>query len=114
MRERYAHDAVLAMDADADARAPGAAITVGLCGHWQHEGPCQLAPHFTAVEHEGGEVRLRILFATEPENEAEVRTRIRAALSAGSLGEARWELRSDRASELRADEADHAARIAAS
>ena len=64
MRHAFAHDAVLDMDPDADIRAPGAAVTVELCGHWDHEPPCPLAPHHTAVERTGRDVRLRILFAT--------------------------------------------------
>ena len=32
------------MEPDADVRAPGAAVTVVLCGHWDHEPPCPLAP----------------------------------------------------------------------
>jgi hypothetical protein len=36
MREAFAHEAVLVMEPDADMRAPGAAITVALCGHWDH------------------------------------------------------------------------------
>ena len=34
VRNSFAHDAVISMDSDADMRAPGAAITVALCGHW--------------------------------------------------------------------------------
>jgi hypothetical protein len=81
----YAHDAVLEMSPDGDLRAPGAAITVALCGAWDHEPPCPLAPHHTDAERDGSEVRLRVLFATEPPFEEEVRRRIDGALEAGSL-----------------------------
>jgi hypothetical protein len=64
MREVFAHDAVLAMGSGEDLRAPGGAITVALCGSWEHEPPCPLAPHHTAAERDGDVVRLRILFAT--------------------------------------------------
>jgi hypothetical protein len=40
MRQPFAHDAVLAMPAGGDLGAPGAAITVALCGHWEHAPPC--------------------------------------------------------------------------
>ena len=73
------------MAADGDVRAPGAAITVALCGHWEHEPPCPLAPHHTDVRRAGDQIRLRVLFATEPATEAEVRRRIEAALSQPSL-----------------------------
>jgi hypothetical protein len=36
---------VLALPPGADERAPGAAVTVAPCGHWEHEPPCPLAPH---------------------------------------------------------------------
>ena len=43
MRDTFAHDAVLALAPGADERAPGAAITVALCGHWDHEHAQRLA-----------------------------------------------------------------------
>src|SRR5690242_10149389 len=81
MRQAFAHDAVLTMEPGGDERAPGAAVTVALCGHWEHEPPCPLAPHHIAAERSGDEVRLRVLFAAEPDAEDEVRRRIEAALS---------------------------------
>lgn len=116
-RSAFAHDAVLAMESDADPRAPGAAITVALCGHWDHEPPCPLAPHHTSAERIGAEVHLRTLFAVEPGREAEVRQRIDAALAAGALPGpdgrvTRWRLRDSRASTLRGAEADEARRLA--
>lgn len=106
MRVPFAHDAVLAMPADADPRAAGAAITVELCGHTEHEPPCPLAPHHTGALRHGEDVHLRILFAAEPEKEAEIRTRITEAL------EAQWPVRSSAPGTVSADEADHAARLA--
>ena len=69
------------MEPDADLRAPGAAITVALCGHWDHEPPCPLAPHWVSVGEDDGELRVRILFAAEPDTEGEVRHLIEQALS---------------------------------
>src|SRR5690242_9653257 len=97
MRHAYAHDAVLELAADADLAAPGGAITAELCGHWEHPPPCPLAPHHTAAQRRGPQVHLRILFATEPDREAEVRTRIARALTA-------WEVRSSGAGAVRPDE----------
>ena len=116
MRQAFAHDAVLAMDADGDPRAPGAAVTVALCGHWEHEPPCPLAPHHTKAERAGGEVRVRILFATEPERESLVRERITAALAGGRLDgpdgvTTRWELRASFEGEVNPAESEHAGRL---
>src|SRR2546426_8114852 len=111
MRQAFAHDAVLLMRPDADIRAPGAAVTVALCGHWEHEPPCPLAPHHSSAERTGGEVRVRILFATEPERESLVRERITAALARGRLDgpdgvTTRWELRASFGGEVTAAESD--------
>jgi len=119
MREAFAHDAVLTMVDGADVGAPGAAITVALCGHWEHEPPCPLAPHHTAAERAADEVRLRTLFVVEPAREGEVRDLIRRALAGGALTDgdglqSRWTLRSDGPAVVRADEADHARRLASS
>ena len=119
MRETFAHDAVLTMDADDDVGAPGAAITAALCGHWEHAPPCPLAPHHTAAERAGDEVRVRTLFAVESAREAEVRDLLRGALAAGSLvggdgRKSRWSLRSSAAAAVRPDETEHARRLARS
>lgn len=110
MRDVFAHDAVVAMDDEDDVAAPGGAITVSLCGHWEHEPPCPLAPHHTAAERDGDVVRLRVLFAAERDHEHEVRRRIDDALSRG----AGWRLVSSGASEVRADEEAHGRRLASS
>lgn len=141
MRAAYAHEAMLVMEPDADLRAPGAAITAELCGHWEHEPPCPLAAHYTNAYRVGEQVRIRTLFASEPADEAEVRRRIDTALgrgrldhtagppgsndSAGSAGSdreegegspdavvTRWRLESSGPAPVSPDEADHAARLA--
>ena len=116
MLESGALDATLAMDPDADLRAPGGAVTTALCGHWEHEPPCPLAPHHTHAGRSGEHVVLRILFATEPERVPEVRSRIEAALAAGVLsgpgGETtHWLLVRCGPSDVRADELEHARRL---
>jgi hypothetical protein len=115
MRSVFAHDAVLAAPAEADDAAPGAAVTVALCGHWEHEPPCPLAAHHCAVVRVGGELRLRILFAAEPADEAGVRRRIDAALAAGRLpgsdAAPAWALLRSSAGEVRADEQAHGERL---
>ena len=118
-RVAFAHDATVRMDLAADIGAPGAAITVALCGHWEHEPPCPLAPHHTSSERVGDDVRLRVLFATEPSREADVRERIAAALGGGELvgpdgRESSWTLLEHHRGAVGPDEAAHAARLAAS
>jgi hypothetical protein len=81
MRQAFAHEAVLHMEPYADVRAPGAAVTVALCGHWDHQPPCPLAPHWVSAGEDDGELRVRILFAAEPDTEAQVRRLIEQALS---------------------------------
>jgi hypothetical protein len=116
MRQAYAHDAVVVLDPGGDHRALGAAITVALCGHWEHPPPCPLAPHHTATHRRGDVVRLRVLFAAEPAAEAEVRARIEAALATDRLDgpdgvTTRWQLRSAGSGAVRASEAAHADRL---
>jgi hypothetical protein len=85
MRQAYAHEAVLVMGDGGDDRAPGGAITVALCGALEHEPPCPVAAHHTAVRHDGDKLRLRILFATAPHRVDEVRERIDDALGTGAF-----------------------------
>src|SRR5262245_3569595 len=119
-RAAYAHDAVVILDAGGDPRALGGAITVALCGHWDHEPPCPLATHHTDATRAGDDmVELRVLFAAEPEDEPRVRSLIGEALSSGRLTGpdgrvTRWIVKSSGASGVRPDEADHAARLVAS
>jgi hypothetical protein len=118
-RTGFAHDAVLRMDAASDSGAPGAAITVALCGHWEHDPPCPLAPHHTRAERRGDELHLRVLFAADPAREREVRARIASALARGTLagpdgGTSTWTLLEQRAGTVDSREAAHVARLAAS
>jgi len=105
------------MDPNADLAAPGAAITVLLCGHWEHKPPCPIAAHHTSAERDGAIVRLRILFATEPGTQGMVRDRIHEALAGGhlagapDLAAARWRLLKGYGSAVRDDEVAHAARL---
>lgn len=119
MRQAFAHDATVVTAPDGDDRALGAAITVALCGHWEHEPPCPLAPHHTRAERAGDELRLRTLFVVEPELEDTVRERIEAALAEGRLvgpGDVvtTWRLLTSKAADVVAAEREHADRLLAS
>lgn len=116
VREAFAHDAIVQLTPGGDDGATGAAITVALCGHWEHEPPCPLAPHHTRAERAGNELRLRTLFAVEPEFEDEVRQRIDAALASSKLvgpdGAATiWQLHAAQRGDVLETEFDHAGRL---
>jgi hypothetical protein len=105
------------MGPDDDAGAPGAAVTLELCGSWEHRPPCPLAPHHTQPERNGETVVLRVVFATEPENEPEVRRRIDRALDGGSVTgpdgrTSHWDFLDGRAAVPSDSEAAQARRIA--
>ena len=96
-------------------RAPGAAVAVALCGHWDHKPPCPLAPHRVSTGEDDGGLRVRILFAAEPDAEDEVRRLIDQALS-GQLKypdgfTAPWRLSISSPSEISAEETDDAERL---
>ncbi len=116
-REPFAHVAVLAMGPDGDDRAPGAAVTLALCGSWAHEPPCPLAPHHTRADRNGAELTLRVLFAAAPADESRVRRLIDVALETGwgdDPGGVRttWDLVRSRRSTVHDDELAHAQRLA--
>ena len=76
------HEATVQFADDADPRAVGGAITVALCGHWEHEPPCQW-PHHTDVSAAGDHHVVRISFTADPADEPVVRQKIFAALESG-------------------------------
>ena len=115
MRQAFAHEAVLMMEPDADVRAPGAAVAVALCGHWDHKPPCPLAPHRVGADWIDGELHVRILFAAEPDKEPRVRHLIELALS-GQMTfpdgfTTPWRLRESRPRDVSAAEARPAERL---
>ncbi len=70
-----------------DPAAVGASVTVALCGHWEHEGPCRW-PHNSAIEAERDPARFRTLFVADEPEAALVRDRIETVLRA----DAGWRL----------------------
>lgn len=104
------------MDSDGDTSSPGGAITVALCGHWDHQPPCPLAPHHTSAHRDGEVVHIRVLFAAEPERADEVRRRIDDALRGGAQRGpdgvlTRWSVLASGNSAVLAEEHDHAERL---
>lgn len=113
----FVHQAVVTLPATGDDRGPGGAITLALCGSWEHPPPCPLAPHQTALERSPDGVGLRIVFACRPAGETRVRRLIADALAYGrQIGpdgvERTWALVSNGPGTLRPDERDLAARLA--
>ncbi|WP_377642258.1 hypothetical protein [Oryzobacter terrae] len=118
MRTTFVHEALLSLDTAGDERAPGGAVTLELCGSWDHPGPCPVAPHHTAVHREGaaGDLRVRVLFACDPAGEDAVRRRVVEALGTGELvgpdgASTRWDLRRHGPGVVLADELEHAERL---
>jgi hypothetical protein len=108
MRESYAHEVELFWVGSEDERAPGGAITVELCGALEHEPPCPVAAHHTAVVRRSMALEVRVLFACEPGDEQSVRERIDVVLARD------WQVLASRVGVVRDDEADHVARLVAS
>ena len=70
-----------------DPAALGGAVTVALCGHWEHEPPCRW-PHHTDSRQDpdaDGSWVVTVRFDAGPAEEDVVRERIRAALATGRL-----------------------------
>ncbi len=95
-------EAELVLADDTDPAAPGAAVTVALCGHWEHEGPCRW-PHNNAIATGGGgTARFRTLFVADGADEQAVR-----GLIAGALADAAgWSVTSSGARPVAASEHD--------
>ena len=84
---RYKHikTYALRLEKDADKRSPGAAVTVALCGHWEHDGSCRW-PHYSSIStDENGLLRLVVEFDAPVNELKEVTTRIEGALKARQL-----------------------------
>ena len=73
------------LEAGSDERAPGGAVTVALCGHWDHEGPCRW-PHFSRISPEAdGHHRLVVEFDVHEGELEMVSGKIDAAVLHGQL-----------------------------
>ena len=54
----------LALEASCDPAAVGAAVTVELCGGWEHDGPCRW-PHHSEIDADSSPARFRTLFVAD-------------------------------------------------
>jgi hypothetical protein len=116
MDQAFVHAARIQLAPGSDRAAPGGAVTVALCGHWQHDGPCRW-PHHTQVEEVEGTLEVRtVVVVSDLDDEADVRGLIDTALVVGRQegpdGEvSTWMLLTSGADDLRDDEREIAARI---
>ena len=115
MLQSFAIEAVVEIAAEHDPAAIGAAITIELCGSLDHTPPCPLAAHHTRILEAGDRVRLRVLFVTRSDQEAQARARIYEALTRGTVstvhGDARWRLLTAESSPVLPEESEHAQRL---
>ena len=88
----YVIEAELVLGAGLDPAAVGAAVTVELCGHWEHAGACRW-PHNSAIDDSQDPARLRTLFVADEAEATAVGERIEAALR----GATAWSIVSIRA-----------------
>jgi hypothetical protein len=75
----FAFEAELELASGTDTRAPGGAVTVALCGHWDHDGPCRW-PHNSRIDTSAVPARLRTIVVADDETRDEVVTRIEDGL----------------------------------
>ncbi|HSG61248.1 MAG TPA: hypothetical protein VLA24_07405 [Pseudomonadales bacterium] len=79
---RYRLCAELQLEPGADTRSPGGAVTIALCGHWEHKGACRW-PHNNHVEPAASSHVMTIEFNCPAHELAEVQQRIQKALKGG-------------------------------
>jgi hypothetical protein len=95
----YVHSVTLRLVPGADERAPGGAVTMALCGHWEHEGVCRW-PHHTSIERLGEVHVARVVFSAWASEAEDVRERIERSLREG----ADWDIVESGAADPTADE----------
>lgn len=98
----YVHEADVILADDIDPRAVGAAVTVALCGHWEHDGPCRW-PHHNHIDGRS----FRTIFVAPADEELAVRRLIQGALH----GSPDWRIDQDRPRDVAPSEEEIAARL---
>jgi hypothetical protein len=104
----YVVEAALELGESCEPAAVGAAVTVELCGHWEHDGACRW-PHNNAIDAGRDPVVFRTLFVADEPDEPVVRERIEASLRRGDA----WSVISVHARPPAASERELAARLLA-
>ena len=74
MNFRFAHQATVEL-LEGDVRAIGAAVTVALCGHWEHDGPCRW-PHLTTTESTEDRIAVHVSYDCADNERADVEWQI--------------------------------------
>ena len=106
-RRAYVYEAELELAPGADSRAPGGAVTVALCGHWKHEGPCRW-PHYSEIDTEVAPARFRTVFACAADEVDDVHHAIDDAVRSAD----EWDVTVSERREPRGDEVDLGNRLA--
>ena len=117
--EAFLHLARLVLDADADPSAPGGAVTLALCGAWEHPPPGTWPHHTEAIQRpeDAGCLDLRTIFVADPAEEWVVRQQISEALARGQVSRpdgslSSWHLQGSGPGSLQDAESARAARLA--
>jgi hypothetical protein len=105
----YVYEAGLELAPGTDPRAPGGAVTVALCGHWDHEGPCRW-PHSSELDADAAPAQLRTVFACGADEVDDVH----GAIDAAVRGADEWSVVTSARREPRGDEIELGARLAGS
>jgi hypothetical protein len=105
-RRGHVHQADVAFEPGADSRAPGGAVTIALCGSWEHEGSCRW-PHHTSVNESITPSPVRVVYVVDDDELDQVRRTIEAALAKGDG----WSAIAQRTDLLTADEAAQVERM---
>ena len=103
----YVYEADLELAPGADPRAPGGAVTVALCGHWDHEGPCRW-PHHSQLDADTAPVQLRTVFVCG----ADEVDAVHRAIDAAVRGADEWSVTTSARRDPRGDEIALGARLA--
>ena len=81
---RYEKRFIVRLEDPGDPRAVGGAVTVALCGHWDHEGPCRWPHHTEALSAEDGTHRIIVRFDSPEDEHPAVSDRIDGAIQSGA------------------------------
>jgi hypothetical protein len=108
-RRAYVYVAELDLAPGADPRAPGGAVTMALCGHWDHEGPCRW-PHSSELDADVAPARLRTVFTCRANEVNDVHRAIDDAVRGADA----WSVRTSERRDPRGDEVTLGERLARS